>query len=88
MLLLLLLLLAFDLAWVLPEAVLKTRIREQIAYFKSDPRKHWLRRGEARHGKKQANIGCVTKRAITVGNWNLIPRGRSGIKHGTRDCEF
>ena len=38
--LLLLLVVVFDLVCAPPEAVLEARIREQIVYLESDPRKH------------------------------------------------
>lgn len=84
----LLLLLALDLGWVPPEAVVEARIREQMVYLENDPRKHWLRERKLRNGRKEANTWCVIQQVTTVGNWTLIPRGRSGIQGRTHDYEF
>lgn len=61
--LILLLAVVFDLGWVLPETVFEARIKKQIASLESGPRKHWLRRGEVRNGRKEANRGGVSCQA-------------------------
>lgn len=58
--LLLLLVVEVDLAWVPPEAVFETSIGEQMVYLESDPRKHMLRREEVRNGRKDANRASMS----------------------------